>query len=103
MTTWGSTPPCRGFEHFEGFYSAASDYYTHMVGPGFDYHCDARIDVNASKVYTTHKVTRDVQAWITSRVDEHRAQAEQGGAGEDDALRTYIVTCTMYIYICVHT
>ena len=31
MTTWGSTPTCRGFDHFDGFYSAASDYFTHMV------------------------------------------------------------------------
>jgi arylsulfatase B len=24
MTVWGSTPTCRGFDHFNGFYSAAS-------------------------------------------------------------------------------
>ena len=35
MTVWGSTPACRGFQQYRGFYSAASDYFTHMVGAGF--------------------------------------------------------------------
>jgi arylsulfatase B len=34
MTAWGSTPSCRGFDHYRGFYSAASDYFKHTVGPG---------------------------------------------------------------------
>ena len=54
----------------DGFYSAASDYFTHIVGPGFDYHCDLQVEPNASTVYTTHKVTSSVQAWITSQVTE---------------------------------
>ena len=68
MTTWGSTPTCRGFGHFDGFYSAASDYFTHMVGPGFDYHCDVAAENNASQIYTTHKVTNAVQAWIQREI-----------------------------------
>lgn len=67
MTTWGSTPTCRGFGHFNGFYSAASDYFTHTVGPGYDYHCDLKVDDAASGIYTTHKVTSAVQAWITEK------------------------------------
>ena len=70
MTVWGSTPTCRGFDHFNGFYSAASDYYSHMVATGFDYHNDFKTDVGADQVYTTHKVTRDVQNWITKKVKE---------------------------------
>ena len=72
MTVWGSTPTCRGFDHFNGFYSAASDYYSHMVATGFDYHNDFKTDVGADQVYTTHKVTRDVQNWITKQVKESK-------------------------------
>ena len=72
MTVWGSTPTCRGFDHFNGFYSAASDYYSHMVDSGFDYHDDFETDVGADQVYTTHKVTRDVQNWITKKVKESK-------------------------------
>ena len=69
MTTWGSTPTCRGFNYFNGFYSAASDYYTHMVAPpiieggvpGFDYHTNYKCDDTASGIYTTHRVTTAVQ------------------------------------------
>ncbi len=71
MTVWGSTPTCRGFEHFSGFYSAASDYFTHMVGPGFDYHCDADIAVNASGLYTTSLVTSSVQNWISKEITQN--------------------------------
>jgi arylsulfatase B/arylsulfatase I/J len=73
MTTWGSTPTCRGFDHFRGFYSAASDYFTHTVGAAFDYHCeqrgaDKRVDPSVQGVYTTHAVTGAVQEWITQQV-----------------------------------
>jgi arylsulfatase A-like enzyme len=68
MTTWGSTPTCRGFDHFRGFYSAASDYYSHQVGPGYDYHNDTAVDGSASGVYTTHAVTAAVQEWIAHEV-----------------------------------
>jgi arylsulfatase B len=71
MTTWGSTPTCRGFDHYNGFYSAASDYYTHMVGPGFDYHNDSCVDDTASKIYTTHRVTTAVQNWILSTIKKN--------------------------------
>ena len=64
MTTWGSTPTCRGFQRFNGFYSAASDYWTHMVGPGFDYHDDFAIDAGAVQHYTTHRITSSVEEWI---------------------------------------
>ena len=39
-TTWGSTPTCRGFDHFRGLYGAGEDYYTHMTGSAFDFHMD---------------------------------------------------------------
>ena len=57
-----------GFDPYVGFYSAASDYYSHMVGPGYDYHNDLLVDTTASTVYTTHKVTDDVMHWITAQV-----------------------------------
>lgn len=73
MTVWGSTPACRGFDYFNGFYSAASDYFTHMVGPGFDYHsdrdsADKHIDRDAAGRYTTIVVTESVQAWIQKQL-----------------------------------
>ena len=68
MTTWGSTPTCRGFDHFNGFYSAASDYFTHQVGAGFDYHRDVAVDATTEGVYTTHAVTSAVQAWIAGQL-----------------------------------
>ena len=77
MTTWGSTPTCRGYGHYNGFYSAASDYYTHTVGAGFDYHFDFQSDFEASDVYTTEKVTAAVQAWIKKEV----ASPAPSGAG----------------------
>ena len=71
MTTWGSTPTCRGFDHYSGFYSAASDYFTHMVGPGYDYHDDYQCDDAASEMYTTHRVTTAVQNWIQSTMKKN--------------------------------
>jgi len=73
MTAWGSTPSCRGFDHYRGFYSAASDYFKHTVGPGFDYHTDERGaskagDPSAVGVYTTEAVTSAVQGWITGQI-----------------------------------
>jgi arylsulfatase B/arylsulfatase I/J len=64
MTTWGSTPTCRGFDHFRGFYSASSDYFSHQVGPGYDYHNDSAVDGSVLGTYTTHAVTSAVQGWI---------------------------------------
>ena len=79
MTTWGSTPTCRGFNYFNGFYSAASDYYTHMVAPpiteggvpGFDYHMNYKCDDTASGIYTTHRVTTAVQNWIENTMKKN--------------------------------
>ena len=42
MTAWGSTPSCRGFDHFSAMYNAYNQYFTHVVGDGFDYHRDER-------------------------------------------------------------
>ena len=75
MTVWGSTPTCRGFDHFNGFYSAASDYFTHNVGAGYDYHFDFGTDWSASGVYTTHHVTTAVQAWVRKQI-EHSLHAK---------------------------
>eukprot|EP00946_MAST-07B_sp_MAST-7B-sp1_P004211 g4211.t1 len=73
MTTWGSTPTCRGFSHYNGFYSAASDYFTHMVSAGFDYHLNEKCDVAASGDFTTRRITSALQSWITEQVTEHNA------------------------------
>ena len=73
MTVWGSTPACSGFQEYRGFYSAASDYFTRMVGAGFDYHqdhCtgDKHSDASVQGVYTTEAVTSAVQEWITGQL-----------------------------------
>lgn len=73
MTTWGSTPTCRGFDHYSGFYSAASDYFNHNVGQGFDYHDDNRgenkgPDPKVLGIYTTEAITTAVQEWITGQL-----------------------------------
>ena len=64
MTTWGSTPTCRGFGQFNGFYSASSDYFTHHVGPGYDYKNNFAPDPSVYGVYTTQAVTTAVSDWI---------------------------------------
>lgn len=86
MTTWGSTPTCRGFDHFDGFYSAASNYFTHMVGQGYDYHDDVRVAPEASGIYTTHVVTSAVQAWIKAQVADYAHNASCCGP---QGLRTF--------------
>ena len=73
MTAWGSTPACRGFDHFRGFYSADEDYFTHKTGAALDYHIDERgankgPDLNMTGVYTTEAVTRAVQEWVTAQL-----------------------------------
>jgi arylsulfatase B/arylsulfatase I/J len=64
---------CRGFDHYRGFYSAASDYFKHNVGTGFDYHIDERgaskkPDPSVIGVYTTEAVTSAVQGWIKGQI-----------------------------------
>lgn len=49
---------------FNGFYSAASDYFTHQVGPGYDYHNNFQVDPSVSGTYTTEAVTTAVSKWI---------------------------------------
>jgi hypothetical protein len=74
---WGglrSVNNCR-YSHYNGFYSAASDYYTHDVGLGYDYRYDLSPDYNASGIYTTEKVTSAVQEWIRSEVATAAATA----------------------------
>jgi arylsulfatase B/arylsulfatase I/J len=73
MTAWGSTPACRGFDHFRGFYAADEDYFTHETGAAFDYHVDERgaskaPDLNMRGVYTTEAVTSAVQGWVTAQL-----------------------------------
>ena len=54
--------------HFSGFYSAASDYWTHRVGAGYDYHSDFDIDPLVDTVHTTLTVTSAVQAWVAAQI-----------------------------------
>ena len=72
MTVWGSTPACRGFDFFSGFYNAAEDYFTHEAG-AYDYHADRRgeqkaPDPSQNGIYTTEAVTIAVQAWATGQI-----------------------------------
>jgi arylsulfatase A-like enzyme len=72
MTVWGSTPACRGFDHFSGFYNAAEDYFTHEAG-AYDYHADNRgaqkaPDPTQNGVYTTQAVTTAVQEWASGQI-----------------------------------
>ena len=39
-----------------------------MQGPGYDYHFDFDVDLSAKGDYTTHHVTKAVQAWITKQI-----------------------------------
>ena len=76
MTTWGSTPTCRGFDHFAGFYSAATDYYDHEVGAGLldlrnSTFPDMSPDLKSSGVYSTELYATRATQWITKQVDEH--------------------------------
>ena len=75
MTAWGSTPTCRGFDHFSGLYNAAEDYFTHMVGPGFDYHRDERgshkggdAEIFEHGTHSTLAITTAVEAWVSGQV-----------------------------------
>ena len=73
MTVWGSTPACRGFGRFRGFYNAAEDYFTHHAVGAYDYHADNRgeekaPDPSQSGVYTTEAVTTAVQEWVSGQI-----------------------------------
>lgn len=75
MTAWGSTPTCRGFDHFSGLYNAAEDYFSHMVGPGFDFHLDERgsskggdAEMYERGTYSTLAITTAVEAWATRQI-----------------------------------
>lgn len=57
---------CAG--QFNGFYSAASDYYTHQVGAGYDYHNNYKTDESVKGTYTTEAVTAAVTEWIQTVV-----------------------------------
>ena len=75
MTVWGSTPTCRGFDHFAGFYSAATDYFTHDVGgPILDFRFDVKPDKGELGNYSTEIFTQRAQAWITEQVQSHDAE-----------------------------
>ena len=72
MTVWGSTPSCRGFDHFRGFYGAGEDYFSHEAG-AYDYHADDRgdhkgPDPTVNGVYTTEAVTSAVQTWLANQL-----------------------------------
>lgn len=68
MTVWGSTPTCRGFDHFFGFYNAFADYFTHMVQDGLDLHDDETPVRDKQGVYSTVLFTQEAQKWITETI-----------------------------------
>lgn len=70
MTAWGSTPTCRGFDHFAGFYSAATDYFSHEVGGTLDLRNDTLPDRKQAGFYSTELFTKRAQAWIQRTLAE---------------------------------
>lgn len=78
MTTWGCTPNCRGFDHWEGFYNADNNYFTHRPGPYLDLRVNFDVDSangNESGVYETQLITTGVQRWIEGVIGQKGQQA----------------------------
>ncbi len=81
MTSWGCTPTCRGFDHFNGFYNADELYFAHTagsgIGSGLDFRADFAADASAAGVYSSDVFAARASAWI--------AQAVAGGAANSFA------------------
>ena len=68
MTTWGTTPTCRGFDHFSGFYNADEEYFNHMVGAGLDLRRDFAPDRNETGVFSSDLFGNRAAEWIGEAV-----------------------------------
>ena len=64
MHRWPFTPTYRGYEHFVGFYDAAEDHWTHMVGRGLDLRNDTAPKRDAEGLYSTLLFTGAVTEFI---------------------------------------
>ena len=70
MTVWGATPTCRGFDHFDGYYDAAEDHFTHMTGKHLDLRHDFEPNNNSSGIFSSDLFGQRAAAWITATINE---------------------------------
>jgi arylsulfatase B len=65
MTTWDSTPNCRGFDYFFGFYGPMQDHFAHTYTDGsLDLRENFELVLDAHGVYSTHLYTRKATQWL---------------------------------------
>ena len=72
MTVFGSTPNCRGFNYFSGFYNAYEDYWKHTANEYLDLRENFEVDDKQKDHYGPELVTQKVQQWITRKVKEEQ-------------------------------
>lgn len=58
-------PTNRGFDHQYGLYNGATDYFTHVMNGGFDWHKNDQ--VNYDEGYTTHLISKEAVRIINER------------------------------------
>ena len=73
MTTWASTPTCRGFDYFYGYWNAAQDYYKHGLPAALDLHEKFVTQTGEDGQYSTNLYTEKAQAWVSKTVGAKKA------------------------------